>query len=586
MLGQNSRFHHIENNFTKILAFENAPLIQCGFGTFPHTEIAGLEVKDMPALQTKSGKTTCYTFSMCPENMLKIAYVAHRAKGRKSEKGAYQRMCSKSRLKKIAKYISNGGNFPTNIVLNIEKPKHVQFYPGEQKGGPEGAKIGTLTLSPTYGSVWVIDGQHRLFAYSGHKRAASSYLNVLAFEGLTKEQQAKLFVDINHEQKSVKSNLLDELWADLHWESKDDETRTRAVIARAIRELNEDSQSPFYGCIQLADDSMTDQRCISLTSVTSALAKANLYLVHSKRDAVEQNAFWASSNEAMLARTKSALNGWFKIIKDKSNGWWNAGRGSGGGLAMNNGVTACVNVLKDVITHLEANNIKLFELHDHQLTEILQPYANALGTALGNWSDERRIEFRGWVGGVGQDKGTMTFNEEIHKCIPEFEPPGLKDYIEARDAGTRTQAFEQISQIEKILKDSVFPILKRKFKDNPKRDAWWWSGVNPNTIDKVTKKINDSRGEEGDREDNFDFIDYHTTIIKNWDVFGKVFAYGSGNNQKTQTAWLVEINTIRKFTDHDKGRYPSLEQVRKLREYNSWLQSQIKNIPKSVPVVS
>ncbi len=248
-------------------------------------------------------------------------------------------MCAKSKVKENCKIHIGRRKFPNDIVvLNIEKPKHVQFYPGEQKGGPEGAKIGTITLSPTYGSVWVIDGQHRLFAYSGHKRASTSYLNVLAFEGLTKEQQAKLFIDINHEQKSVKSNLLDELWADLHWESKDDETRTRAVIARAIREINEDSESPFHGRIQLADDSATDQKCISLTSVTSALDKANLYLIRSKRDAVEHKALWASDNEAMLARTKTILNGWFKIIADKSNNWWSVGRGMGGGLAMNNGV--------------------------------------------------------------------------------------------------------------------------------------------------------------------------------------------------------------------------------------------------------
>ncbi len=236
--------------------------------------------------------------------------------------------------------------------------------------------------------------------------------------------------------------------------------------------------------------------------------------------------------------------------------------------------------LKDVIVDLE-KSIKLYDLRDHELVENLQPYAEALGTALGNWSAEKRMEFRGWVGGVGQDKGTMAFNEEIHKYISTFVPDGLKDFIEAREAGTRTQAFEQISQIEKTLKDTVFLILKRKHKDSSKKDAWWWLGVNPNTRDKVNKMINDSNGEEGDREDNFDFIDFHTTITKNWDVPWKDFLrMGLGNNQKTQTAWLVEINITRKFTDHDKGRYPTLDEVKKLREYNTCLQQQVKDINK------
>src|SRR5207249_2838164 len=208
-----------------------------------------------------------------PEYLLKIAFVSHRAKGKPSDVDAYQRMISKSRLKKIRDYISRDGVFPKNIVLNIEKSKYVRFDQGKQDGDKEGAKFGWLTLTPSYRSAWVIDGQHRLYAYSGHPRAAKSYLSVLAFESLPADKQAKYFIDINHEQKSVKRSLLDELWAELHWDSDDVETRVRAVISKAVQTLGTQRDSPFSNRILLSDGKKTDVRCISLTSLLDALNK-------------------------------------------------------------------------------------------------------------------------------------------------------------------------------------------------------------------------------------------------------------------------------------------------------------------------
>jgi hypothetical protein len=163
------------------------------------------------------------------------------------------------------------------------------------------------------------------------------------------------------------------------------------------------------------------------------------------------------------------------------------------------------------------------------------------------------------------------FNEAIHKCFSKFEPPGLKDFIEAREAGTRVQAFELISQIEATLKKKIVLSLKNQFTNS--QNTWWFVGVPKNVRKKVDDKINESDGAEGDREQNLDLIHYREIVLHNWSTFGKQFGYGSGN-PKTQTGWLVEVNNIRKYTDHHKERYPTLEEVKKLREYNDWLQGQ------------
>ena len=160
----------------------------------PGKQIYGLGLT-IPALESKMGKHTCYSFSITPAYLLKIAYVSHRAKGKATDVDTYQRMIKKSRLKTIREYITSNGIFPTNIVVSLEGRRAARFEAREQQGGPEGARYGTLHLKPAYRSAWIIDGQHRLFAYSGHERATTSHLSVLAFVNLPASQQAQLFVD-------------------------------------------------------------------------------------------------------------------------------------------------------------------------------------------------------------------------------------------------------------------------------------------------------------------------------------------------------------------------------------------------------
>ncbi len=200
----------------------------------PHRKVSGLQTS-IPALRAKmGGKHTCYTFSIKPEYLLKIAYVSHRAKGKPTDVDTYQRMIKKTRLKKIRKYIDENGMFPTNIVISLDQGV-ASFEPRADGDSEEGAQYGTLKLKPAYRAAWIIDGQHRLFAYSGHEKASSSYLTVLAFDNLPASDQAQLFIDINHEQKSVKTGLLQELFAELNWNSDDVFDSLNVDHLRALR---------------------------------------------------------------------------------------------------------------------------------------------------------------------------------------------------------------------------------------------------------------------------------------------------------------------------------------------------------------
>ncbi len=231
----------------------------------PGKTVPNLEIK-VPSIRAKMGGANCYTFSISPEYLLKIAYVSHRAKGKASDVNTYQRMLSKGRLSKIRQYIEEDGIFPTNIVLNLEKNKLIfQRSAQEADASTEHGVAGWLDIKATYKCAWVIDGQHRLFAYSGHPKAPKSRVAVLAFEGLPPSEQARLFIDINAKQKSVKQSLLEELYAELHWDAAEDSVRLRAIISKAVQELGSDPESPLSGRVLTADSLKSDLRCISLT---------------------------------------------------------------------------------------------------------------------------------------------------------------------------------------------------------------------------------------------------------------------------------------------------------------------------------
>jgi len=294
----------------------------------PGKTVPGLAIR-IPAIKTKMGGTNCYTFSISPEYLLKISYVSHRSKGKASDVTTYQRMLNKTRLKSIRRYVTEDGIFPTNIVVNLDKNR-LQFERIHQQssGDLDAGICGWLDIRPAYKSAWIIDGQHRLYAYSGHERAAKSRLAVLAFDGLAPSEQAKMFIDINAKQKSVKRSLLQELYAELHWDSEDPQIRVRAIISKAIQDLDIDPESPLFQRVQTADVGKDEIRCISLTSLYGAIEKTEFFIAKEKHGhVVDYGPLWAGDNAATLERTKIILKEWLNTIRVAASDWWDRGAG-------------------------------------------------------------------------------------------------------------------------------------------------------------------------------------------------------------------------------------------------------------------
>jgi DGQHR domain-containing protein len=544
----------------------------------PNKEVPGLRIR-VPAVRTKMGGTNCYSFCISPEYLLKISFVSHRAKGKASDVDTYQRMIRKSRLVKIREYITDDGIFPTNIVINLEK-KHLQFERAHQETDDYvslgSGTLGWLEIRPTYKSAWVIDGQHRLFAYSGHPNASASLLSVLAFEGLLPSKQAKLFIDINAEQKKVKKSLLNELYAKLHWDAEEPAIVVRAIVSRSVQELDEDPGSPFYRRIQTSDEAKSPTQCVSLSGLYGAIEKKGFHIVKEKHGhVVEYGPLWAGDREETLKRTTFILNGWFNLIRSGAPDWWDKGSAEGGGLSMNDSVVACINVLRSVLDHLDAGGAKLIHLDNDDLLQCISRYGEALGEYFGSLNGEERRQYRSLRAIQGQTTRTRRCQEGIRTRIPDFNPTGLDDWLTLQKAETNRRAKEITDRLEVMLKNLIVEDLRREF--GPDESQWWLLGI-PKTVRlKVTQRYEDDDGKRGDKESYFDLLDYRKIATSHWDLFRPLLSYGNKSAKDAGTQWLEFVNEQRNLVAHpSSGAAVPLDVLDQLQAYEEWLNSQSK----------
>lgn len=544
----------------------------------PNRPIPGLEVK-VPAIRSKMGSALAYTFSVSPEYLLKIAFVSHRARGKASDIDAYQRLLKKSRLKSIREYIDDDGFFPTNIVVNIAQKNWLQFDRGKQETDEQSRTLfGWLTIRPAFKVAWIIDGQHRLYAYANHQRAQKSLISVMAFVGLEPSEQARLFIDINGKQRKVKQSLLQELYAELHWDAEDPNDRIQAVLSKVVQSLDSQIGGPLQGRILKADEPRTEDRCISLTSLYRALEKTEFFIARIKNDEVQEyGPLWGGSNNTTLKRTIKVLGAYFDVIRAEASAVWNRGSADGGGLAMNDGVTVCIELLRSIVSHLQrVKNLKLSDFSDEEIAEVVAPYAKQVGQYFASLTDEQMRQFRALRGVQGQTAGRRRIEEVIHKKEPAFNPTGLSDYITRAKTETSKRAFEKIQAIESLLQKYVLEEIREEYG---KEETEWWFGAVPKGVrKKVDDRINEEGGRKGGRAENIDLIDYRDIALQNWALFENTLAYGKSGNKEARTKWIVEVNELRKPVMHaSKGTSLPIseEEVSRLEEIYDWLEGRI-----------
>lgn len=208
-------------------------------------------------LKTTFGDIPTYTFSMKVKDIVAIYYVAVR--GKDDEVGAVQRPLSVRRINDIKTYILDGNTFFNSFILNWTDENFIPSFNSSNE----------IVVPLIKGSAQVIDGQHRLAGLEQAIDSDSSIgerdILVTLCLSLTTKQAAKIFLNINTEQRPVPKSLI----FDLFGEVVDDESHATNRATDLARDLNEDAESPLYKLIKFPG-SPRGQGYIELSTFVSA----------------------------------------------------------------------------------------------------------------------------------------------------------------------------------------------------------------------------------------------------------------------------------------------------------------------------
>jgi DNA sulfur modification protein DndB len=281
-------------------------------------ELKGVKV---PAIRGSLGNRTFYSFVSTPEQLLKICFVNHRTLADPLALPTYQRLVRRNRLKAIGEFIKSGGYFPTNILINFDQARLFDKIAKDEKVN---VQFGNLHLPDRYKSAWVVDGQHRLYGYSLiDPKFSKQNIAVIAFEGLKREEEANLFVTINHEQKTVPRTLLDELDADLKWGSSVPAERLASIAARTVQALTETVGGPIFRRVIAQGMKGDETTCLTMPEIKGGIVRSHLIgSLAQKRRLLVNGPLSADKDDKTVQRAADAINLFFAKLKEANPKRW------------------------------------------------------------------------------------------------------------------------------------------------------------------------------------------------------------------------------------------------------------------------
>lgn len=474
----------------------------------------------IPAIKCSAGKVIYYSFMATPEQLLRIAYVHRRGSNIQDTNKVvltYQRMIEPGKLKLIYDYIEKQSfPFPNSVIINFDD-KVVFSEAADRKD----INNGMLTLPRSYGSAWIIDGQHRLFGYALSERRKKDLIPVIAFERLSDSEQARLFVDINLNQKSVNPNLMWDLKEDIYENTEDKKQKRDLIISKIGKRLATLQSSPLYHEVslpsypELADDAPITLNAICATIKSSGILSSDYYAVDSLGvdDAVDT--------------VVSGLQENFRFFATKLDFDWKLGKQ--GFTKSANGISALIWLFRQTLHYLntienpnfyrsKSKRKELAELINNLYQPIVQQFTDYKGLA-----DKLRMK----RGASGQKESANDLCIYIKSETPEFRtllksPEITEDtkFIDDNDFDLAIKSTE-LSLRAFTKQRLVARVGTTWYRQNLPSDVK--DSIN-NLVENEIKKY--PYKEIDSNEKRFDFIqlgELKKTILVSWSVFNDVF---------------------------------------------------------------
>ncbi len=576
--------HHYDNEsisyYEELLKhLGTAARFQLEANLFPGQKVPAIDSR-VPAIRGKMGGHTYYSFMVEPKKLLKLGYILHRSKANKKLMPTYQRLIKKTRLKKIRKFIENGGFFPNSIIVNIESNSNrgLKFESSSIQVADTDCRLGVLHLPKKYRSLFIIDGQHRLYGYSDTDYESKNAVPVVAFHNLERAEQARLFMEINENQKAVPKNLRHTLNADLQWDSDSQAERINALKLQIAQDLGEDLLSPLYDRIIVGENVRTETRTITLDAVKQGLDRGSFFGEFAGTKIKEKGTFFSESNDEFYAVLFPFLVDMFAYVQMICVSEWNKSAKEEGLLLVNLGVNSLLRIFSDIVDHF-IDSVEITPKHQDQeeMLKFCHAYLDPLAHYFSELDNTERTKIRKAYGSGGPTKYWRILQRVISDVMPEFNPDGLAQYWEAESKAFNTRSFEMIRDIEEHLKRDFMRKLKAHHGNN-----WFKVGV-PGSVYEASSALASKKNKdifEPDEEkmpwDCLHIIDYRTiaTYQGNWkDVFEGAYTRPGdekiSGGAKAKTKWLDKLNRIRNDTDHEYS--VKQDEYEFLQEIHAWL---------------
>lgn len=535
---------------------------------FEGQEIPQMENK-VPAVRGKMGGHTYYSFSVEPEKLLKISYVLHRNKANINMMPTYQRLIKKSRLKSVEDFIENeNGYFPNSIVISIDA-KNCQFDHADTQVKSTISDVGILHLPKKYKSAYIIDGQHRLYGYSNTTYKDKNTIPVVAFVNLSREEQVKLFMQINENQKAVSKDLKETLKADLLWTSDRFDEQIDALTSRIAINLGENRNSPLFGKISIGQD----KGDVTIQNIKLSLKRSKFLGKVTKSKIEELGLIYNGDLDFTFDWLKDFLTKSINYISDNLQDEWIKDKSL---IMSNNGIYGIILILSDILSHLKKENI--IEIKTNNINSIvleIQTFLDPIINYIKHIDYEEYESLKKSYGAGGQTKFWRTFQQKIRDEHAHFNPDGLDEYLQKQEKEYNDKAFSIIRDIETFFKKD-FRIKLEEFYGK----KWFEKGVPPKIADKaIVDALTKNRSIDDDEKevehwDCLTIIAYREIAMKNWQsIFEKEYTkpgeekISGGKEEKTK--WMVKLEHLRNQNVH--SYYVTEDELSFLEELNDWL---------------
>lgn len=235
----------------------------------------------------KQGKHQFYTLTMPSDVLAATCTVTTR---KEDPELGFQRELDEKRASDIAHYIDNDvGTIPSSIVLSAQEKAELKIV-GRGK---------TLEFTKTPGAFLILDGQHRVYGFS--KAKTSLRIPVVIYNGLSRKDETRLFIDINTKQRPVPSQLLLDIKQLAEIESESEE-----ILRDVFDHFDQDINSALAGYMSPSEASRT-----KITRVTFNLAIKPLLAVFPGRSSDEiysiLNAYVSALSAELSKKTNDPL---------------------------------------------------------------------------------------------------------------------------------------------------------------------------------------------------------------------------------------------------------------------------------------